>query len=193
MKRMIFITPSHLHSSGSTSYTRLINLAQVETEPARGSLSVGFSISSAEQSMVTAADSGSPARRRDRIPNQITCRLSCLRTRHHDTRGISRSRAMGVVPQALCSGWKRGVMSKPTILAQRWFNRSLLMLRMGLGRGRSPRLGLCGYSRASAEPRISLTIWPYKSGRLSAKRSISCLPGTQTMRFCRAFSESMRA
>ena len=36
MKLMIFITPPHLHSSGSTSYTRLINLAQVETEPARG-------------------------------------------------------------------------------------------------------------------------------------------------------------
>ena len=33
---MIFIVPPHLgHSSGSTSYTRLINVARVETEPAR--------------------------------------------------------------------------------------------------------------------------------------------------------------
>ena len=47
--------------TGSISYARLINLAQVETELARGSLSVSFSISSPEQSMVTAADSGSSA------------------------------------------------------------------------------------------------------------------------------------
>ena len=59
MKMMIFIPLLHLHSSGSTLYTRLINLAQVKTESARGPLSVGFSMSSEEQSMVTAADSAS--------------------------------------------------------------------------------------------------------------------------------------
>jgi hypothetical protein len=70
MKLMIFICPpQHGHTSGSTSYTRLISIAQVEMALARGPRVADSEALSAERSMGTVSSLGSSALQRlARIP-----------------------------------------------------------------------------------------------------------------------------
>jgi hypothetical protein len=76
MKLTIFIRPPQQgHSSGSTSYTRLISIAQFEIEPGRDALWASFCASMADRSIGTFSDARSsedePDRGLARIPRCV--------------------------------------------------------------------------------------------------------------------------